>query len=158
MDVVLHFFHYGFMSRQVNVTILALIPKKENTSIMKDCRSISCCTTIYKCNAKLLANCMKQVLPHFVSSNWAAFFHGHSISDNILLAYELVHNYHRATTSSRSVIKIDLFKAFDCLNWDFIVLLMHATGFPTSYIKWIRACITLPWYSVSINGSLAGFF
>lgn len=55
-------------------------------------------------------------------------------------------------------MKIDLFKAFGSLNWDFIFNLLQAAGFSLTYIKWIKSCITSPWYSISVNGSLAGFF
>ena len=50
-----------------------------------------------------------------------AFVVGRSITDNVLLAQELVKGYSRATLSPRCCIKIDLQKAFDTLDWNFII-------------------------------------
>ncbi|PKI53937.1 hypothetical protein CRG98_025639 [Punica granatum] len=55
-------------------------------------------------------------------------------------------------------IKIDLMKAFDSLSWDFILNTMEALGFPPTFLRWIKSCITSPYFSVAINGSLAGYF
>lgn len=96
------------MDRQTNAIILALIPKRANARYLSKYRPISCCSTIYKCIAKLLANRLKEVLPGLISTNQADFSKGKHISDNILLAHELVYNYHRAGVSQRSAIKIDL--------------------------------------------------
>lgn len=158
IEAIQSYFHTGWMERQVNATIISLIPKTNNASSIHDYRPISCCSTIYKCIAKILANRLREVLPLLISSNQAAFVRGRSISDNLLLAHELVHNYHRAAISPRSAIKIDLHKAFDSINWDFIINLLEAAGFPPIFINWIKGCITTTWFSAAINGSLVGFF
>lgn len=101
---------------------------------------------------------MKQILLGFINLNQSAFVEGRNISDNILLAHELVHNYHRPCVSAKSAIKIDLFKAFDSLSWDFILNLLEAVDFPACFIKWLRGCLTSTWFSVSVNGTLAGYF
>lgn len=56
------------------------------------------------------------------------------------------------------MLKIDIRKAFDTVNWDFVLKLLEAQGYPTIFITWIRECITSPRFSISINGDLAGFF
>lgn len=116
---VQQFFSLGSIPRQVNAAILALIPKKPNLSHVSDYRPISYCTTIDKCVVKILANRIHNALPHLISQNQAAFIRGRSISDNILLAHELVHNYHWTGISLRSVVKIDLHKAFDSFGLAF---------------------------------------
>lgn len=156
--VIEHFFITGRLDKQVNVTILALIPKKLNAASIMGYRAISYYTTIYKCIAKLLANMLKKVPPELIRLNQAAFISRRSISDNILLIHELVCNYHRTGVSPRAAIKIDLHKAFDSLNWDFIVNLLSAKGFLSTFITWIRRCIVSSWFSVSINSSLSFFF
>lgn len=80
------------------------------------------------------------------------------ISDKILLAQELVRNYYRSDISPRCVIKIDLMKAFDSLNWNFLIHLLEAAEFPFTFINWVKSCITSTWFSISLNGSLAGIF
>lgn len=103
-------FATGIMEKQVNATISLQYQRKRMPHPCETMTHCSC-TTIYKCIAKLLANWMKEVLPHCISTNEAAFVNGRSAFDNILLAHELVHNYQRVSISPWSVIKIDLLKA-----------------------------------------------
>lgn len=87
---------------------------------------------------------MRDALSHIDSKTQSAFIKDRSISDNILLAHELVYNYHRVGDSPRNAIKIGLFKAFDSLNWDFIVNLLTIVGFPSIFLDWVKGCITSP--------------
>lgn len=67
------FFVKGFLPKGVNSTILALIPKKEESKMMKDYRPISCCNVLYKAISKIIANRLKGVLPKFITLNQSAF-------------------------------------------------------------------------------------
>ncbi|XP_058192025.1 uncharacterized protein LOC131309397 [Rhododendron vialii] len=55
-------------------------------------------------------------------------------------------------------IKIDLMKAYDSVDWEFLFDVMTATEFPPLYIFWIKQCVTSAMFSVMINGQLEGFF
>ena len=70
----------------------------------------------------------------------------------------MVRGYGRTTLSSRCTMKIDLRKAFDSLDWDFVLDVMVSLRFLIQYINWLRKCLTTPRYSISINGGLAGYF
>lgn len=48
-----------------------------------------------------------------------AFVPGRAISDNVLLMQELVRGYHLDKGKSRCVIKVDIMKAYDSVNWVF---------------------------------------
>ncbi|PKI54638.1 hypothetical protein CRG98_024989 [Punica granatum] len=64
----------------------------------------------------------------------------------------------RQGISPRCAIKIDLMKAFDSLSWEFILNSLEALDFPPCFLWWIKGCITSPYFSVAINGTLAGYF
>ena len=83
---------------------------------------------------------------------------GRNITDNVLLAQELVRAYGKAILSSKCAIKIDLQKAFDSVDWGFILKVLGAMNFPSLFIDWIRGCITTSRFSISINGGLVRFF
>lgn len=51
-----------------------------------------------------------------------------------------------------------LIKAYDSLDWEFIRHCLAYFSAPSSFVKWERECITYPWFSVSINGTLVGYF
>lgn len=87
-----------------------------------------------------------------------AFIEGRRIGDNILLAQELFHNYHRDRGTPRCAIKVDLMKAYDTVRWDFLLAVLKVVGFPPRMIQWIGECISTSRFSININGELCGFF
>lgn len=80
------------------------------------------------------------------------------MGDNIFLAQFLCRDYHLQRGSPKFACKLDVRKAFDSLNWEFIWKAMHCMNFPPGFINWIKPCITTCMYSVKINGSLEGYF
>ncbi|CAN7118348.1 unnamed protein product [Brassica rapa subsp. narinosa] len=158
VQAVQSFFDKGFLPKGINSTILALIPKKNDAIYMRDFRPISCCNVIYKVISKILANRLKRLLPPFISLNQSAFVEDRLLMENVLLASELVKNYHKDSVSARCAVKIDISKAFDSVQWSFIVSVLEAMNLPAKFILWIRKCIELASFSIQINGELAGYF
>lgn len=73
-----------------------------------------------------------------------AFVKGRKIRDNILLCQELIHNYHRSTSSpKRYALKIDILKAYDPVNWKFLLKVLRGLRFLQIFIHWIE-CVFLP--------------
>ena len=87
-------FLFGFLPKGVNSTILALVPKKTDSMEMRDYRPIACCNVIYKVVSKILGNRLKLILPRLVTENQSAFVKGRLLMENVLLATELVKDYH----------------------------------------------------------------
>ena len=56
------------------------------------------------------------------------------------------------------MLKVDIRKAFDTVYWNFVLNILKSQGFLPLFITWIRECTSSPWFSVVINGELAGFF
>ena len=98
------------------------------------------------------------LLPELIGNALSAFVPGRRISDNILLAQELLKNYHRKDTPARCAIKVDIQKAFDTVRWDFLFDVLELMGFPSLVVCWIRECVTTPKFSINLNGELVGFF
>lgn len=88
-------FRYGYLPKGVNYTILALVPKKTDSLEMRDYRPIACCNVLYKVVSKILANRMKEFLPRIITQNQSAFVKGRQLMENVLLASELVKDYHK---------------------------------------------------------------
>lgn len=113
------FFRFGFLPKRVNSKILALIPKKKDAITMKDYRPISCCNVFYKIISKILANCLKIILPNFISPNQSAFVKDRLLMENLLLATEIIKDYLKENITPRCALKIDISKAFDSVQWEF---------------------------------------
>ncbi|GMI79837.1 hypothetical protein HRI_001653000 [Hibiscus trionum] len=137
----------------VNKTILVLIPKVQDPTSMKQLRPISLCTVLYKIVAKTIVNRMKQAIPLCISPNQAAFVQGRNISDNILVAHEIIHNINSGATKSSqgAALKLDMEKAFDRVEWSFLANVMECMGFASEWIELIMRCITTVSFSVKIN-------
>lgn len=132
----------------MNSTILALIPKKTSAIEMKDYRPISCCNVLYKVISKIMANRMKGILPRLIAVNQSAFVKDRLLIENLLLATELVKDYHKDSVSSRCVVKIDISKAFNSVQWSFLLNTLSVMNFPERFIHWISLCITTASFSV----------
>ncbi|KAL9682570.1 hypothetical protein QQ045_014371 [Rhodiola kirilowii] len=153
-----YFFRTGIMPDGINSAYLALIPKVKNASLPSDFRPISCCNVLYKIVSTLLANRLKPVLHYLVDQSQAAFVKGRNIANNISLVQELLCKYNRKNLSKRCMLKIDITKAYDMVDWSFLKNIMGLFGFPSIFVHWIMACVTSAHFSVLINGSLEGYF
>lgn len=146
------FFQSGRLLKELNATAIALVPKVPNPDKWKDFRpavtlSINVLPRLWLIDSKL--SFLTLLVP-------SAFIQGRRIGDNILLAQELLINYHRDKGSPRCALKVDLMKAFDRVRWDFILGILRASGFPNAFTQWIMECISTT--SFSISGELNGFF
>jgi len=72
----------GQFPPDLNITNIALILKGSSHVSMKDWHPIALCNVLYKIISKVLANRLKDVLPHCISDNQSAFVPGRSILDN----------------------------------------------------------------------------
>ncbi|XP_031092328.1 uncharacterized protein LOC115997019 [Ipomoea triloba] len=127
-----NFLHTAKLPTNANDTFIVLIPKKPNPDSMKDLRPIVLCNVIYKIVSK------------------SAFGLGRLISDNIMLAYEGHHYLKRKTQGREEVValKIDMSKAYDRVEWQFLKGVMLRMGF---HQRWIAIMMeTL----VSVNENL----
>ncbi|KAK4383980.1 hypothetical protein Sango_3102300 [Sesamum angolense] len=157
-DSVGEFFRTGKLLKQINTTLLALIPKVNMPTYVSDYRPISCCNVLYKAITKIIVKRLQRVLPLLITYSQNAFVPGRSISDNILLAQELLAGYNQSRLPERCTLKVDIQKAYDSVEWDFMVEVLKLFNFPHQFITLIEQCISTATFSVSLNGSINGFF
>ncbi|XP_060959162.1 uncharacterized protein LOC133030439 [Cannabis sativa] len=100
----------------------------------------------------------KKKIPNFI--NQSAFLQGRQITDNILIANELIHAIHsrRSGKIGWDAIKLDMEKVFDRVEWSFLNQLLSHVGFPASFNSLIMRCLSTVQFRLSINGSLTNTF
>ncbi|KAA3488895.1 reverse transcriptase like protein [Gossypium australe] len=103
---------------------------------------ISLCSALYKLIMKVIANKFKVVFPKLISQEQAGFIAGRNISDNIIIAQEVIHSM-RCKQKGKNwiVVKLDLEKAYDRVSWEFIASSLSAAEIPISLLKVIMPAI-----------------
>ena len=158
VGTVLNVLNSNISMTEINKTFITLIPKTNNLAKMTNFRPISLSNVIYKLISKVLANHLKLVLPQIISENQSVFLSKRLITDNVLVAFELMHylDHKRDGKDCYVAIKLDMSKAYDRVEWGFIDQVMKKLGFHDSWICLIMRCITSISYSVLINGVAYG--
>ncbi|KAJ0434465.1 putative RNA-directed DNA polymerase [Helianthus annuus] len=157
-NAIIDFFSTGKLLRELNHTLIVLVPKIATPFNVTDYRPIACCNVLYKCISKILADRLKVALNMIVNVNQSAFVPGRKISDNILLTQELMHNYHRNVGPPRCAFKVDIQKAYDTVDWRFLRSVLLGFGFDIKMVDWIMICVSTPSYSICVNGNVHGYF
>ena len=156
--MVLNVLNSNISMVEINRTNITLVPKIKNPTKITDFRPISLCNVVYKLISKVLAKRLKIIIPQIISENQSAFLSGRLITDNVLVAFELM-NYLEHKKDGREgvmAIKLDMSKAYDRVEWGFIKQVMEKMGFNEKWIELIMHCITFVSYSVLVNGVAYG--
>ncbi|KAL0449188.1 UNVERIFIED_CONTAM: hypothetical protein Slati_1475200 [Sesamum latifolium] len=139
-------------------TTIILIPKVKNPTQWSDFHPISLCNTANKILTKLINDHLKLFLPNMVVSNQSGFVPKRLIRDNILIAQEIMRSITANKKGWNVALKLDMAKAYDRVNWDFLEDILRQLGFSKKLILLIRNCTNNCWFSSLINGALSGFF
>lgn len=69
-----------------------------------------------------------------------------------MLASEIIKGYSFARISPQCMIKVDMMKAYDSLEWFFLRRMHKELAFPQIFVSWIMNCVTMVSYSSLVNG------
>ncbi|XP_028074729.1 uncharacterized protein LOC114277101 [Camellia sinensis] len=115
------FYQEGQFEKSLNATFIALIPKKGGAEDIREFWPISLLGSVYKLLAKVLANRLRGVLEGVVSESQNAFVGGRQILDAMFVANECVNSWVRQGNVG-IMCKLDIEKAYDIVNWNFLFL------------------------------------
>nr|GFB44229.1 RNA-directed DNA polymerase, eukaryota, reverse transcriptase zinc-binding domain protein [Tanacetum cinerariifolium] len=146
------FFILGKLFKEVNATIISLVPKISTPRRVLNYRPIACCNMVYKYISKIMVNIIKGCVDSLVDHNQTAFIPSRQISDNVLHFEELLRGYHRKRGYARFAFKVDIKKAYDSVEWCFLRDCLTRIGFHSTMVKWIMECISSTSFSINVNG------
>ena len=158
IQTVVDFLNQGVAPPKFHETHIVLIPKTKNPSRVTDYRLISLCNVAYKLASKVVTNRMKVVLKDIVRENQSAFLSERLITDNVLVAHELMNhiNRKRKGKDGEMALKLDMSKAYDRVEWRCLQKIMEKLGFHEWWIHIVMACVSSVTYAIRLNGQPHG--
>jgi len=155
---VQEFFYTGVIIPNLNSNILVLIPKTPCAASMTDFLPISLANFQFKIVTKILAGHLAIICMRITSPEQRGFVRDRNISDCVILAYEMINLLTKNQFRGNIVIKVDIRKAFDTLDWKFLIAVLHQFGFSNLFYDWILAILRSTHLSVLLNGNDVGYF
>ncbi|GBG77079.1 hypothetical protein CBR_g23405 [Chara braunii] len=118
----------GKLAANMSRGIISVLFKKGDKSEIRNWRPISVLNVSYKILAKVLARRLGRYLPDLVKEDQAAFIKGRSIFDNIVTTIETLEII-QDNQLDMAVLLIDLEKAYDRVNWSYVLSTLDWMGF-----------------------------
>jgi exonuclease III len=156
---VIQVFNSGKMPSYLNRTLIILIPKCLGPETLSHFRPISLCNTVYKIVTKIIVSRIRPILNNLISPYQTAFVPGRRGVDNVIIAQELIHTIQKKKGRlGHFILKIDLEKAYDRIEWSFIREVLILFKFPMSLVQLILECISSSSCAILYNGGQMDFF
>ncbi|EOY04516.1 Uncharacterized protein TCM_019762 [Theobroma cacao] len=79
--------------------------------------------------------------------------------DGIMLINEIIHSMrHKLHNDGGIILKLDFEKAFDCVDWGYLLCVMQSMGFRQKWCSWIYKCNSTVRVSILVNGFITSEF
>jgi hypothetical protein len=121
VNAVLEFFTSGWILPGYNSNIIALIPKSPDALSIDQYRPIAMANFKFKIISKIIADRLASIMPSIVSEEQKGFIHDRNIKDCLCTASEAINLLHNKSFGGNLALKIDITKAFDTLDWSFLI-------------------------------------
>ena len=140
----------GTLLEKQRQAIITLIPKEGDLTQLKSWRPVSLICCDVKIVAKILARRIGPLLYSLISENQYCAI-GKSIIDCNIKIRDTMY-YIGKNNIDGAIINVDWEKAFDRVNWEFLMKILDKMKFPLFVINWIKVLYTNIQSLVSVNG------
>lgn len=143
----------------LNKSFITLIPKVDNPKNVNNLRPITLCNVVCKIITKIIVNRLRLLLSKIVGPWQANFMPGCQTKNNMIVTQKIIHSLERHKGKFGGIIwKIDLEKAYERIEWNFLEKVLFNFNFNENLIKLIMACVTKGSTSIIWNGETLNAF
>ena len=142
---------FAAFRQNLSPSLITLLYKKGDKLDTKNWRPISLLCTDYKILAKVLTNRLSAVISSVVGPEQACGIPGRLSSENVRVLKDVVDYVNRSNVGA-AIISLDQEKAFDRVDWSFMLRVLEAMNFGPSFCKWVRLLYTNVFSQVLVNG------
>ena len=151
-------FEKGEMSSSQKQAVITLIEKKgKDRSFLENWRPISLVNVDTKIMSKVLATRIKNVLPDIIHHNQSGFVKDRYIGETVRSIFDLM-DFTFKENIPGMLIFIDFHKAFDSVEWNYLVTCLEAFRFGPDFIRWVKTLYNNIQSCVINNGLTTGYF
>ena len=138
--------------------VITLIPKEDGSLLeLSNWRPVTLLNVDCKIATKAIARRIEPLLPNLVHTDQTGFIKGRYIGENIRLIIDIMEH-----TKSESIpgilVSLDFRKAFDSLEWSFMMKALDIFNFGTSIKRWISTFYTKIESAAINNGFMTNWF
>ena len=149
---------HGELSNSQKQAVITLLEKKgRDKRFIKNWRPISLINVDTKIASKSLAKHLEPILPDLIHYNQNANIKGRSIFDAVRTIDDVI-DYTKRADIAGILITIDFEKAFDSLNHKYLLKVLQAFNFGSSFVQWIRTFYSNAFSCVINNGFTSNYF
>jgi hypothetical protein len=136
---------------------ITLIPKLKDATKIQQYRTIYLLNVSYKIITKALMLRFEDCMSRIITKRQNAFIKWRNIMDGVLSLHEILHDT-KNKKKEGIVLKLDFEKAYDKINWSFLVETLKQRGFCETWCRWIEKVVDSGTLSVKVNDSMGGYF
>ena len=158
LDSYTYSFEHGLLTQEQRRGILNILPKKgKDLRYLAHWRPVSLLTTDYKILTKALAMKLQKIIPSIVNSDQVGYIKKRYIGENIRIIQDIMLKAEQDELDAY-ITQIDFEKAFDSIEWPFLLKTLKDFNFGENFIKWIKILYTDIQSCVGNNGSYSAYF
>ena len=129
------------MTFSQRLSIITLIHKKGDKKLLQNYRPLSLTNTDYKIIAFVFARRLQTILDKLISKDQTAYVKGRFIWENARLILDIF-EYCENNDQEGILLFLDFEKAFDSVEWNFLLKTLKKFNFGNNFIEWIKILYT----------------
>lgn len=128
VEYIKEFHNFVNLPKAMISSFIALVTNSLNPQGLDDFRPICLIGCVYKFISKWLVARLKKIIGMLIFKTQTSFIPGRQLLDRVVLVNEII-DFGKRNKRSSLLFKIDFTKAYNCVDWKFLVKILLAMGF-----------------------------